>query len=94
MSYLCPKCKGKTIVIDSRRNPKNQVRRRRKCIKCSNRFSTVEIIKTKKSVEEGYKKSSEENVAVAEEMEDFENDIDDMDDEVDAKTKEMNDMLD
>lgn len=38
----CPICGGDTTVIDSR--PKvDSVGRRRKCLKCSYRFSTLEI---------------------------------------------------
>lgn len=38
----CPKCGGNTVVKDS--NPKvDQVRRRRECVVCNHRFTTVEI---------------------------------------------------
>jgi len=95
MAFPCPKCKSKTIVVDSRINPVNQTRRRRQCTKCKHRFSTTEIVKVKKSViEEGYKESNEENVKVAEEMEDFEDAVDDMDDEVDARTEEIKKEID
>jgi transcriptional repressor NrdR len=79
--YPCPNCKGKTDVIDSRINPKKQIRRRRKCMKCGYRFSTIEIVKekskeiklkpkeVKKRMKEGYQKSAKENAKVAEEME-------------------------
>ena len=41
----CPKCKkGNTVVIDSRDNGE-QIRRRRKCLKCSYRHTTYEKIK-------------------------------------------------
>jgi transcriptional regulator NrdR family protein len=55
----CPKCKGKTKVLDSRRNPSNNIRRRRKCVKCSYRFSTIEILKIKKEKEIPMLKTSE-----------------------------------
>jgi len=39
----CPKCRGKTDVINSRLNlDYNVVRRRRKCLKCGYRFTTYE----------------------------------------------------
>ena len=48
----CPKCDGDTKVIDSR-----NVRRRRECLVCEHRFTTVEILasefkKTKKLQEQ------------------------------------------
>ncbi len=43
-SMLCPHCKSsKTRVIDKRNTEKNKIiRRRRKCLKCKNRFTTYE----------------------------------------------------
>ena len=38
----CPKCKGESKVFDSRATAQG-VRRRRECLKCSERFSTIEI---------------------------------------------------
>lgn len=38
----CPKCDGDSKVTDSRPVSAN-IRRRRKCISCGNRFSTVEV---------------------------------------------------
>lgn len=38
----CPKCGGDTSVIDSKLKPDN-VRRRRKCLSCNERFNTMEI---------------------------------------------------
>lgn len=40
----CPKCKGKTKVIDSRPTDRNTINRRHECTDCKNRFTTVEII--------------------------------------------------
>lgn len=40
----CPKCKGKTKVIDSRPYFENKIRRRRACIKCGQRFTTYEML--------------------------------------------------
>ncbi len=42
----CPKCKGKTQVIDSRGTERKEaIRRRRKCLnpRCRKRFTTYEI---------------------------------------------------
>lgn len=38
----CPKCKGKTLVVDSRQGS-NYIRRRRCCLECDYRFSTKEF---------------------------------------------------
>jgi transcriptional repressor NrdR len=45
---FCPRCKNTdTKVYDSRINPDgNSIKRRRECLKCSYRFTTVEEIKT------------------------------------------------
>ena len=40
----CSKCHSDTIIIDSR-DECGYVRRRRKCINCEYRYSTVEILK-------------------------------------------------
>lgn len=37
----CPKCKGQTAVVDSKPTATG-VRRRRKCLWCDHRFSTLE----------------------------------------------------
>lgn len=40
----CAKCDGETKVIDSRPQAYGTgIRRRRKCLECSSRFSTIEI---------------------------------------------------
>ena len=39
---ICPKCSGETIVIESRGTADELMRRRRKCVDCGYRFSTVE----------------------------------------------------
>lgn len=39
----CPKCGGKTKINDSRHNDDDSVKRRRECLECGYRFSTVEI---------------------------------------------------
>lgn len=38
----CPKCVGESQVIDSRPTPK-AIRRRRKCINCRFRWTTLEV---------------------------------------------------
>ena len=40
----CPRCGGKAVVVDSRKYPTGEVRRRRKCGSCGHRFSTLEAI--------------------------------------------------
>lgn len=40
----CPKCGNKAIVIDSRAYETGEVRRRRKCLRCGFRFSTLEAV--------------------------------------------------
>jgi len=40
---VCPQCKGKTKVTDSRPNPDGH-RRRHDCLDCKYRFTTQEII--------------------------------------------------
>jgi len=41
----CPKCqtKDRTKVVDSRLQADQQIRRRRLCLKCNYRFSTIEL---------------------------------------------------
>jgi transcriptional repressor NrdR len=38
----CPKCNGKTKVVDSRTD-EDSTERRRECVECGCRFSTVEV---------------------------------------------------
>lgn len=41
---ICPKCKkGLTTCIDSRPSKETAIRRRRKCIDCGYRFTTIEV---------------------------------------------------
>jgi len=41
---ICPKCKGKTRVVETRfYDIENEIYRRRKCIDCDNSFFTVEF---------------------------------------------------
>jgi transcriptional repressor NrdR len=47
-AFACPECGGRpTLVRDSRANarPVANVRRRRECSACGNRFTTFEVIK-------------------------------------------------
>lgn len=39
----CPRCGGLNEVRDSRRAPPHVARRRRECLKCGHRWSTLEI---------------------------------------------------
>lgn len=41
---LCPKCKARTNVYDSRISFEGNTRRKRLCPECSHRFATIEII--------------------------------------------------
>lgn len=41
---LCPKCKARTNVYDSRISFDGKTRRKRSCPSCSHRFATVEIL--------------------------------------------------
>lgn len=43
-SVYCPKCQIPTQVIDTRGTAENEVRRRRKCSDCGERFTTYEAI--------------------------------------------------
>ena len=38
----CPVCGGKTHVVDSRQS-EDSIKRRRECLECNHRFSTLEI---------------------------------------------------
>ena len=40
----CPKCNGKTEIVDTRADD-DAVKRRRQCLECGYRFSTIEIDK-------------------------------------------------
>jgi len=73
VSMKCQKCKGRTVVIDSR-NSGNSIRRRRKCLKCGHRVSTFEVLKEAKKLndkikKEYHKKSSKEKIKVKKEKE-------------------------
>lgn len=45
MSIMCPKCNGRSEVVDSRVSPGKYgaYRRRRVCLSCEFRYSTMEI---------------------------------------------------
>lgn len=40
----CPKCLGITTVLQTRENTNGETRRRRLCIKCKFRFTTIEVL--------------------------------------------------
>ncbi len=40
----CPKCQSGCNVYDSRARKSGEIRRRRKCKKCENRFTTLEFV--------------------------------------------------
>lgn len=48
----CPKCKSKTEVRDSRPTANNSIRRRRCCLSCNYKFSTLESIPKVRAVAE------------------------------------------
>ena len=68
----CPRCEGSAEVIDSRRTG-NSVRRRRSCLSCGHRWSTVEVgldwlrglekLAATKRIEERLTKAEREKVA-------------------------------
>ena len=39
----CPTCDGESIVKDSRPRPDGGIRRRRECVMCGERWTTVEL---------------------------------------------------
>lgn len=41
----CPECDGSTTVMETRIKKDGSIRRRRKCLECGNRFTTIESIK-------------------------------------------------
>ena len=43
----CPVCGGETIVVNTRENKYGEIERRRECVECGRRFSTVESFKRK-----------------------------------------------
>lgn len=44
----CIYCEGETKVVDSRPTNKNEIRRRRECLTCGYRFTTMESVKKEK----------------------------------------------
>lgn len=45
---ICPICKCyDSAVLDSRQNDDGMIRRRRKCLNCGNRYSTLELSATR-----------------------------------------------
>jgi len=45
---LCPKCSGKSSVVDSRITPDKSIRRKRVCQKCKHVYRTLEVLETSK----------------------------------------------
>ncbi len=41
---ICPKCKSKSKVYDSRPTKDGTIRRNRECLKCRHRYATVEVL--------------------------------------------------
>jgi transcriptional repressor NrdR len=48
----CPKCKSDTKVKDSRSSANNTIRRRRACLSCGYKFTTLEAIPRVRAVAE------------------------------------------
>lgn len=49
MSSFCEKCQSRSMVLDSRHDSSTGIiRRRRKCLKCKFRWSTIEVNTTTK----------------------------------------------
>ena len=40
---ICPKCKGKSRVYNSRPTDDGTMRRNRDCLKCKHRYATIEV---------------------------------------------------
>lgn len=40
---ICPKCKSKSKVYNSRPTGDGTIRRNRECLKCSHRYATIEV---------------------------------------------------
>lgn len=40
---ICPKCKGKSRVYNSRPTDDGTIRRNRECLKCKHRYATIEV---------------------------------------------------
>lgn len=40
---ICPKCKSKSKVYNSRPTDDGTIRRNRECLKCSHRYATIEV---------------------------------------------------
>ena len=49
---FCPKCGERTGVYDTRISFEGKTRRKRLCPKCSHRYSTIEVLDTKRILKE------------------------------------------
>jgi transcriptional regulator NrdR family protein len=43
-TVICPKCKSKSKVYNSRPTDDGTIRRNRECLKCSHRYATIEVL--------------------------------------------------
>ena len=59
---LCPKCKARTNVYDSRISFDGKTRRKRLCPSCSHRFATIEILDEVRPLEERKPKADKPQV--------------------------------
>ncbi|MDJ0598130.1 MAG: hypothetical protein QNJ37_04735 [Crocosphaera sp.] len=44
----CPKCQGKTQILDTRSRADGKIKRRRQCFSCKYRFNTFETLDKKR----------------------------------------------
>lgn len=67
-TIMCPKCAIPTQVIDSRGTSENEVRRRRKCSDCGQRFTTYETMHTPGDRDKERRKKARELIRKLSEM--------------------------
>jgi len=60
---ICPKCKSKSKVYNSRPTDDGTIRRNRECLKCSHRYATIEVSADVKNVVEVAKPVKKQVVA-------------------------------
>ena len=61
---ICPKCKSKSKVYNSRPTDDGTIRRNRECLKCSHRYATIEVSADIKKVVETQVVAKPKKVAV------------------------------
>ena len=61
---ICPKCKSKSKVYNSRPTDDGTIRRNRECLKCSHRYATIEVSADIKKVVETKVVAKPKKVAV------------------------------